>query len=220
MAKISVNKLGEYLTATPSRRRAIVKEQQKDSTFIFGRYNDARNAISDYLTGVIQEAELQLRIDELANTSSESPFIAGDKKASADALEKFKDLVDDLDLRNTVIEKGTNFEEQSIDIAGVSIKARSDLILKDSKTEKICGFIKLHFSQTAPLNAVGAAYVGAIVKKTLEEKYGESAAIDPKKGFVIDIPSESIHETPKATKKLLKDVEAACEEIAARWSRE
>jgi hypothetical protein len=43
--KISLNKLGGYMTASPARRR-IVKDQMNPKTFIAARYADARENIS------------------------------------------------------------------------------------------------------------------------------------------------------------------------------
>lgn len=217
MAQISVNKLGEYMTATPTRRRSIVKDQQKENPFIFARYNDARNAFCDLLTGSMSPDELDLKIEELSQFSSDKPMVESDKHASAQALEVLKELVDELEVKNVVIEKPAQFEDLSIQIAGVTVKARSDLLFRDAENNKIRGFVKLHFSQTAPLNQQAAHYVAATLKRSLEEKFGDEVELDPKISYVIDVPTESVHESPKATKKLLKDVEAACEEIAARW---
>lgn len=217
MAQISVNKLGEYMTANPTRRRSIVKDQQKENPFIFARYNDARNAFCDLLTGSISPDELDRKIEALSQFSSDKPMIESDKHASAQALEVLIELVDELELKNVVIEKPAQFEDQSIQIAGVTVKARSDLLFRDAESNKIRGFVKLHFSQTAPLNQQAAHYVAATLKRSLEEKFGDEVELDPKISYVIDVPTESVHESPKATKKLLKDVEAACEEIAARW---
>ena len=43
--RISVNKLGEYMTATPLRRRRIVLDQKRPKTFIFARYREPQDAI-------------------------------------------------------------------------------------------------------------------------------------------------------------------------------
>lgn len=46
---ISVNKLGEYLTATPARRRRIVHDAKYPSTFMVARYTTAENTIADWI---------------------------------------------------------------------------------------------------------------------------------------------------------------------------
>lgn len=42
----SANKLGEYMTATPSRRRRIIKDQKRPKDFIVPRYTEAQAAIA------------------------------------------------------------------------------------------------------------------------------------------------------------------------------
>jgi len=46
--KVSANKLGEYMSASPSRRNEIVKNQKYPKGYVVTRYNDARRAIIDY----------------------------------------------------------------------------------------------------------------------------------------------------------------------------
>ena len=49
--RMSLNKLGEYLTAAmPGRRRTIIKEQRKPKDFIVARYAQAEQAIKEYFT--------------------------------------------------------------------------------------------------------------------------------------------------------------------------
>ena len=47
--KISLNKLGEYLDATPSRRKKIIQDQQDPRPVITIRYQDARENITEIL---------------------------------------------------------------------------------------------------------------------------------------------------------------------------
>lgn len=47
--RISINKLGEYMTATPARRRQIVRDQKNPPAFKAARYKPARETIVSYL---------------------------------------------------------------------------------------------------------------------------------------------------------------------------
>ncbi len=48
--RLSINKLGEYLTASASRRRKIIFDAKYPSNFIIQRYKDAESAIAEYYT--------------------------------------------------------------------------------------------------------------------------------------------------------------------------
>lgn len=59
--RISATKLGEYLTATASRRRKIVEDQKYPPPFQVARYTEAEKAIVEFLTTGRDAARLERR---------------------------------------------------------------------------------------------------------------------------------------------------------------
>jgi hypothetical protein len=53
--RISVNKLGEYMTATPLRRRRIIQDQKRPKDYIVPRYTEAQDAIVAYLSATARD---------------------------------------------------------------------------------------------------------------------------------------------------------------------
>ena len=218
IAKIGVNKLGEYMTANPARRRQIVKIQKQDKTFIFGRYNDARSSIVTYISGGMTDDKTLLENAEiLRNFTDESEFKQSDKHASSEAIEDFFEASEEISLEKLDALPGSQFESHSINIGGIAVTTKPDIILKNKETGEVEGCIKLHFSKTAPLSSDAGQYVATIMKTYLEQGLCKGKNVDPKKCYVIDTPTASVFVAPKAYKKRMNEIEAACEEIKARW---
>lgn len=215
--RISLNKLGEYLDATPSRRKRIILDQQEPKTFVMARYQDARQEIVNFISnGMLDDAELLNTAQELRNATNGTEFTLQDKKASADAIENFLDIADNLNLDGVIAEPVDKFDSSTLEIAGVDVTVRPDIILKDENTSEIKGAVKLHFSKTAPLTEKSANYVATGLKAYLTKK---SPNIDASKCFVVDVATQTVVSAPRTHIKRMRDIEAACEEIDARWKK-
>jgi len=112
----------------------------------------------------------------------------------------------------------TGDRRQSIVVAGVEISIRPELILrKDARGGSVIGALKFYLPKTAPLNDISGQYLASLMHWYLEVEFpGESA--DPRHCFVYDVPSGEVWAGPRSFSRRRSDVEAACEEIASRWS--
>ena len=213
--KISLNKLGEYLTASPARRRRIVEDQISPKAFIVARYTDAREIIVKYISKEISEQDLINKSYELRSNIYESDFITQDKNLSADAIDDFLEIVDQFSNDKFIFEKVNQAKKSSLSISGVLISIRPDVYLKNDNNE-IVGAIKLHFPKSNPLSTVSGEYVATGLRAFLDEQ-NDSKLIDYRLCSVIDIPTGNVISAPKASKKRMQDIAAGCEEIDARW---
>lgn len=215
--KISLNKLAEYMTANPSRRKQIIRDQKNPSNFKVSRYMDAREIIVDYLkTG--NEKDTMEKATKLLLESSESSFVGQDKALSGKAIEDFLDLSDEVDLTGVQVEAGNQFSTQRLEISDLIISIRPDAILRDKNTGSVVGAVKLHFSKTSPLDERACEYGASALRFHLENQMSESK-IDPKKCYMVDVPTGKVKSAPKAFSRRLNDITAACEEISARWDK-
>ena len=211
--KISLNKLGEYMNATPARRRRIIEDQIAPKDFVVARYTDARESIIDCIAGKISEDQLTQIAEDLREKEYESKFTTQDKNLSADAIDSFLEISDQLP-DNHKFEKVPANEKSTIEIAGVDVSIRPDAYIKNDNDE-VVGALKLHFPKSNPLDKNSGEYVATALKAFLQEGTGNT--IDHKLCIVVDVPSSSVIPAPKAGKKRMIDIEAACEEIGAQW---
>ena len=84
------------MNATPARRRRIIEDQIAPKDFIVARYTDARENIVDCITGKISEEQLTQVAEDLRKMKYESKFTAQDKNLSADAIDSFLEISDQL----------------------------------------------------------------------------------------------------------------------------
>lgn len=217
--RISLNKLGEYLTATPSRRKRIILDQQEPKPFIAARYTDARAEIVQYLaSGMVDDSSLVAVAKRLRLDDSGTEFACQDRLASADAIENFLEVSERIELDDLTVVPVSNSASESMEISGVFVSIRPDAFLKDPVTGDIKGAIKLHFPKTTPLTELAAGYVGAAIKVFLQKEKG-SLVVDHRRCYVVDVSTQTVSSAPKAHVRKMNDIAAACEEIDARWRR-
>lgn len=217
--KISVNKLGEYLIASPTRRKRIVEDQQEPKPFIAARYTDAREKIVEYLSeNMNDDSKILIAAQNLRVPSGESDFNDQDRRASADAIEDFLDASENIILDGLIVEAGESTSSASMKVSHVDITMRPDALLKDQNSGEIVGCVKLHFPRINPLNNQSAEYVATAMRVYLEN-IKENKKVDPKKCYVVDVPTKTVVTAPKAFKRKMNDIVAACEEINARWRK-
>ena len=96
-AKISVNKLGEYMDASASRRKQILRDQKAPLAFKVARYREARETIVQHMEqGMTDDSFAMQRVEVLRNDHSGSDFTAQDRQLSADAIEDFLPLAEEI----------------------------------------------------------------------------------------------------------------------------
>jgi hypothetical protein len=99
--RVSLNKLGEFLTAAASRRRKILMDQKYPSSFIVARYNDAESAISECLSSYPLELSiLDNALTKIENKLTETDWEAQTKSLNYDAVDSFYDITDQFSFQN------------------------------------------------------------------------------------------------------------------------
>lgn len=219
--RISVNKVGEYMSAGPARRRAIIKAQKRPRTFIAARYTQAEDAIKNFFSNALDESILFQAIIDLDNSKPDTEWKETNKELCIDAIEGFIELLDELDVNfeNMKLIPGDPYPPKLI-VSDVEISVRPDIrIIETRKDGSIShGAIKLYFPKTFPLNKDSGQFVATIVRCYLEEVYADSDPVNNKLCMVFDVNSQQIFHAPRSYKRRMNDVEAACEEISRGWS--
>lgn len=217
--RISVNKLGEYMTATPSRRRQIVRDQKNKPAYKAARYKDAREIITTFIaSGMIDEEVALNAAEDLREDESGTDFAIQDRLNCANAIEKFVEISEDIDLGSLVPIVGSETASEVLELSGVRVGMRPDALLLDKDSHEVVGCIKLHFAKSQPLDEKGGAYVATAMCAYLETVISSPKVVNPARCYVIDIATKTIYLAPKAMKRRLDDLSAACEEIKDRWA--
>lgn len=219
--RISLNKLGEYMTAAkPSRRERILHDAKYPPTFQLIRYDSSRLIIQRYLSGKIANTTALIQeIDDYAKTITKTDFESRMKKSNLEALKRFAGMTPDLDFGSAKITFGRHATPRR-DINGVSVSVRPDLLLVsggvNAPTRR--GAIKLNLSQGAVHSKESAEYVGALLRTYVDDGCNDGEC-DYQQCFSLDIFGQKLVTSPKATVNRMKDIEAGCSEIARQWEK-
>jgi hypothetical protein len=214
--RFSLNKLAEYMVATPRRRRRLIIDQIRPQTARVINYNDARHVIARFLCDPERSAKKLLEIaSTLRDRAAQDPEEHGSQCmiASARALEAFAPFSERVRPNGVVVVAGPR-QGADVYLSGVRIVVAPDVSLLERGTECRIGAIKLHFSRSAPLSHEALQYAATLVYKCLSDS-GDSPT--KSRCFNVDIFSQGIEIVPRAVKDRIKNLEAACEEIAERW---
>lgn len=218
--RISVNKLGEYTIANPTRRRAIVTAQAKPSDFIVARYRHARRALQEFfLAGASDFDALERAAEEIATHRAGSDWDREDRALSAQAIRSFIELAPDLDLRGLHAEE-FDLATGKVLLGGVTVSVQPDVLLRGTYRKKtVIGAVKFHISKLHTLDDVALSSIAAMQHHLLEEASAQHQAHPARRVcLAIDVFSGKVARSPRTYVRRLRTLEAACEEIALRWA--
>ena len=211
-------KLSEYMIASPARRRSILVDQKRPRDFITSIYRNAYTAIKDCICRPDDPHVLGKHRSRLQRLARGSEHEAQNATLCLEALAAFEAFDDRIPLNGSV----AVWAERSlpkITRSGVQISVQPDLVLSgpNYRGKPYIGAIKLCFSKTRVVENVEAAYTGAVLRQYMERFATNGEEIPRNFCFVVDVFAQRIHVAPQAHKQRLKEVQVACEEIAARW---
>ncbi len=211
--RISISKLGEYMGASPSRRRAIIRDQREPPEVKTLHCRQARTVVVSYLLNPEHDADnIHRTIASLRRQAPATEWqkreIASNTTALLCALKL--PLAEFEGLKAERPQTGRN----AISIGGVKVVVRPDLILRH-QDGRVVGAAKLYFVKRIPLSAEGGAFVTTAIQRFME--LGDQTESQRDRCLFIDVFAGKVHRAPVAFKKRMKDLEAACEEIAGRW---
>lgn len=219
--KISANKLAEYLVKKAARQRKILADRKyPDEDFSIGTYHrESLEAVTHFVAGGAVDTGIitnSLNILEQKDTSSIGT--ARRVNANIDALKKFEDMLDEIDLKGGEPELAPQKAENLV-FYGVSISVRPEIILRGTgpKGKQLIGAIKFSMTTGFRHNEESAGYVSAMVQEHLKRSViGDEIVYSPY-CQVIDVGGQAIFPGVKSTLQRLRDIEAECQNIAVLW---
>lgn len=204
------------MQATPTRRRSIIKTLKDDKDYAKVWYSEVKNVLPAYFESGYDNSILDKIIAKIEKKKGTTAWDDVDNPNSILALEC---------LKNTELPDLSDYEINKPDdkldhvmLAKVKVLIRPEFYLTHKFSEKIGG-VKFHYSKTEAnrLDLTGMQYVAVMIKYGfITMGYAESE-IDNNGCFSIDIFEQNFGVAPKAYKRILDSLAAACEEIAARW---
>jgi hypothetical protein len=217
--RMSLKMLCEYREASPIGRNSIIKDSKFNKPFVSARYNEAEAFISEYLAKTRDYPEILMdRANELKKASSKLLDMKKDHAlSSAYALEKFFKMFPKLKLSSDLIIRAEDGVSRKININGVKISIRPELMICDYSGLDYSGFIKLYFGKNKPLTKTIAESMACLSKHYF--KQNEGLDFNDKNCYVVDVCNGTIYKSPKSYKRIIQELEYCCSEIADRWDK-
>ena len=217
--RISLNKLGEYLTANPVRRRSIIKGQKNPPDVVVARYRNAYPVLDQFFESRESDV-LYDGADRWRNEPSATDWEASDNTSTADALESFIETLDQLPIDDCEILPAYSEEHQPLMLSGVRVSVRPDYLIRQNRRGRdYIGALKFHWvrDDASTLGQDGGTYVATGLYQFLLANPPDGFQPDHRLCFSVDVFRRSVWEAPSSYRRLRSHLEVACEEIALRW---
>jgi hypothetical protein len=174
--------------------------------------------VQRYLSGAIgTTTELKAEIEDYRLTKTKDDFEARMKKSNLEAMELFTETAPALDFGEAKLTIGPHTGNRR-QIAGVGVSVLPDLYLTTGGGNEPLrvGAIKLNIAKGAVHGKDAADFVGALLRTHVEDGC-DPGECDHQICFAMDIFGAKLVASPKAIVNRMKDIEAACGEIARQW---
>lgn len=219
--RISANQLAEYTLASPSRRHSIVKNAKFAPTYLVMRYGAARDAIADFLADptrnktMLYSAEAD-QINEAKKAGTD--FLRNDAQLSAEAISHFAGTQFPSVFDKITFSRNTQ-SLPKLHISNVDVSVNLDLISRNEPKGLVGGAV-IQTSKAVSSKSwrdEHCAVVATLAWMQSREVLQNIGKVDHKLCFAIDVFAKKVKTAPASHKKRLKDIEAACTEIAMLW---
>jgi hypothetical protein len=209
MIKLTLKGLAKYVAASPATQRKILQDfkyPSADEPFAMRLYyREAMDCLKDYITNRRSGEWLRERSIQLASAKEgDSPTGARRRRQNAEAVLLYEDYFGGRQLEVLTTPRfRLNFDD-------VSVSVVPDLFLRDGARTKL---VKLQFGgprlATTSIRVITQCMVAA----------ANSSGCDVPSSSVIylDLPRGDVHAAPRAGKRILRDIRAACATISQIW---
>jgi len=218
--RISVNKLAEFMGSKAGRQRQILRDQKFPEDFKGMFYREASEAIARCIASNLEDTTHLTSATKLLNQMNPDKIGTARRiNSNIDAIESFEAMIDKVSLHGADAELGEHRPEK-LSIHGVEVSMRPEIILrgKGKAGKEMVGALKLHFSKAFPLDADSAGYVSALLQRYSEEKLIENdQLVGAAYCGVVDLGSKAVYPAVKSIAQRMKDIEAACQNVAGLW---
>jgi hypothetical protein len=216
---ISVRDLADYMAASETAKRTIVRDSKFQSRARVLQHDEARSAISKFIREGSQDIGwLQAQVNRLRDRLSDSPFERDALDHNADYIERFAEVLSAMPpLPGTPIAAGA---APPITLNGVRVTMDLHIRLRRmTRTNKAkVGGVMLRYAKGETLpDLVGewqSAFLFGYLRATGEASEGEP---DQQLCVTLDAYRGTWHAAPTNSVSRFNNMKSACASIAERW---
>lgn len=209
MIQLSVKGLADYMTASASKQRSILRgykyprDDESQAKRLY--YRDARDRIAAYHKNHHDATWLGAKAEELAQLAALTGGASGTRlRHNARALRLYE--------RHFSTRSFTYLGDLRLQLtfAGVRISVTPDLYVREGAKEKI---VKLEFGVDEPHQDA----VKVVSQCMFEAAKGQLPQCTSTSVLYLDVPRNLEHRGARANARTLREIETTCENIARLW---
>jgi hypothetical protein len=226
--QVSASQVAEYLSATSTRRKRIIRDARFPKASITAQYDGARvgfvNFLDDDSRSFNHLAVAKSGLEKRKLRPDATDWLRRDSDGSMEALEAFQSAYNKLGFSKVLCQRVLG-KQVPLDLwSTTKISVNLDLIVRRpvmNGADKIGGTIFL-FSKGEPSTKArverSKVIAGLILTYCANSPTIKGlGAADPSLCLAVDVFSHTAHKPPGTFATKLRNVEDAAEEIAARW---
>jgi hypothetical protein len=216
---MSVRSLADYMAASETAKRTVVRSSKYRSIARIIQHDDAKLAITDYLSsGTTDPGVLLAKSEYIRNKFADDDFEETMNESNADYLARFAGVVCDLHLPNAEISAGKEYVP--LIVSGVRVTFAPPLLLhRLTKTNKTkVGAIMYRYAKNKALPTQTGCFQSAAIRGFLGEVEKEPG-VEPDNALCVTIDGYTCtcHVAPTNAISVWNNMKAACATIAERW---
>lgn len=224
--RMSANQIAQFVISDPSKQESIVREAMHVMAVRVANYQPARTAMPQcHSSNGIEPELVRIQAERMRNTVCADRFDAKCNELSAAALLKFSPIASQVDCAGQRIPTPRRGFDHLL-IEGVRVSVQPEIVVSFAyRGSTKFGGVIFNFSkgdQSSFENGNGKYHAGdyaaALVFLMLGVHFGAAGGPRSANCFAVDVYRGRVFETPGAHKTMLKNLEAACRNVARQWA--
>jgi len=222
--QVSANQMAEYLFATPTRRKSIIREARFPKTATVALYDHAREGLVKFLADDTRSlrhlAAVADAMEKRHDRAGASEWTKRDSKLSIEALDTFQRAYNKYGLAKVECRAATG-RQPLLDMWPTKVSVHLDVIARihGPGRDKIGGAVLIFSKGEASSSAriERSRIVAGLIYTFCTRFMAAQGEPDPSLCLSVDVLNGASHRPPGTFARRLKNVEDACDEIAALW---
>lgn len=224
--RISANDLALYMVSSETAKLGIIKRSKYPQTSVIIRYRDARPAVCAYLSDPLRSVNplvsAETMLQQKKSDMSLSPLMRDDAEHSIDVLKAVQSMANKLkiyDFQKPPIKQGKPM------LSGLEVSVYADLLVHGTrKGEDEIGAAVLRMTQDDADTDTARAkrremglYVATLARLHVDQNISSNRGIANRLCMSIDVQHGEVFVAPDSNVQRMKNLESACQVIAAVW---
>ena len=216
---ISLHPLTEFVYATSSKKKRIIREQKNANLFTAPLYRTVKTVLPKFFSENFDKKILTDAIERLQKGDQSTVWKKNNVENSILALRHFIDMNFPKEFKKIRCQFITKLACKECFLSGMVVRVAPDVVFKwTANGQKFIGGIRFHIGKTKPLANNIARLRASMLSYYLQEMVAENDEIvNNEFCFCVDIIHENIVAAPKDISLDMVLLNRACREIIDLW---